>query len=419
MKSRAARPLVFLLGLTGASAAHAQAAANATAPKPSEQVAPTADPAVAAPAPEAVGQTAVSQDATGDVIVTGSRISRRDYVSESPIVTVGQAAIAATGSPNLEATLNQLPQLTTSASAASNFTGRGGQASADLRGLGQQRTLVLLDGHRLQPSSADGSIDLNTIPADLIGSAEVITGGASAVYGSDAVTGVVNLKVRRDAHGVELSGRYNLTDKGDGAIKDVSLIAGSRFHDNRAYALFSVGHTERDPVQLNARGYLRNQVASTIISEGNITAIANNLPSAATVNALFAKYGFAPGTVPANAAFAFNTDGTLFTRGSTTTGPINFRSPPSVDVGVYNNNLYYFGANRFYDQTQQKRTNVFSLLEYDVTSDIKFTGQLLFNDINVTAQRANTVLGGGASAPILIPVTNPFIPADVRSGPGL
>ena len=128
--------------------------------------------------PEPMASSSVSE-----VVITGNRIARRDYTSDSPIVTVGQAAIQAAGAPTIDQALYQLPQVAASAGSASSLTARGGQASIDLRGLGQQRTLVLLNGRRLQPSNPDGSVDLNIIPRALVDNVEVITGGASSVYG--------------------------------------------------------------------------------------------------------------------------------------------------------------------------------------------------------------------------------------------
>ena len=135
-----------------------------------------------------------------EVVVTGSRISRRDYQSDSPISTVSASAIAAVGSPSLDGALGQMPQFAAS-QGASEGSGDvqgalgfgGGQSYSDLRGLGPNRSLVLLDGRRLVSSSPSGAIDLNTIPTALIENVEVITGGASAAYGSDAVAGEMSV----------------------------------------------------------------------------------------------------------------------------------------------------------------------------------------------------------------------------------
>jgi outer membrane cobalamin receptor len=121
--------------------------------------------------------------------VTGSRIVRRDESAPSPIVTVNENFIEDTGEINIEATLNEMPQFTRDSSGGQ---GEGGRALLDLRGLGSTRNLVLLDGKRLPISSSSGVVDTNILNTAIIKDIEVITGGASAVYGSDAVSGVVN-----------------------------------------------------------------------------------------------------------------------------------------------------------------------------------------------------------------------------------
>src|SRR5262249_47298152 len=115
-----------------------------------------------------------------EVVVTGSPIPRRDYVAGSPIGTVSQAPNQKTGAVTVEAFLNQVPQFVPSITSTSNNPSNGGQANVSLRGLGTTRTLVLIDGRRMQPSNASGVVDLNTVPDALIQNIEVITGGASA-----------------------------------------------------------------------------------------------------------------------------------------------------------------------------------------------------------------------------------------------
>src|SRR3984893_3971125 len=133
--------------------------------------------------------------APAEVVVTGSRIASSSYTSDSPLVTVGAAQIAAVGQTSLDTVLAQMPQfsgsqgptLTGDVQGATGFT--GGQSYSDLRGLGPQRTLVLVDGQRLVPTNPNGSVDLNQIPMALLEGVDIITGGASAVYGSDAIGG--------------------------------------------------------------------------------------------------------------------------------------------------------------------------------------------------------------------------------------
>ncbi len=135
-----------------------------------------------------------------------------------------------------------------------------GRAGLNLRGLGDNRTLVLVDGRRLTPVNANGETDLNVIPPALIESVEVVTGGASAVYGSDAIAGVVNFRLRREFDGVELGGRWGQTDRGDGEEYDISLTAGTGFADGRGSIMGYVGYYDRAQINQPAREFSRAAV---------------------------------------------------------------------------------------------------------------------------------------------------------------
>jgi outer membrane receptor protein involved in Fe transport len=169
-----------------------------------------AAPAVAQEPPSTGGEEPVvgtTEAEEGDsIVVTGSRIVRRDYVSNTPITTVGEELLENSSSFALESTLLQLPQFAGSGNSQYS-TGyfNTGASTLNLRNLGENRNLVLLDGRRLQPATRETlAIDINVIPSALIESVEIISGGASAVYGADAVSGVVNFKLRDDFEGVRL-----------------------------------------------------------------------------------------------------------------------------------------------------------------------------------------------------------------------
>ncbi len=160
-----------------------------------------------------------------EIVVTGSRIVRRDYESSSPIVTIKADTFEDRSNIGLESALNQLPQFTPagtqlmSSAAGTPFpaaTAAPGAATVNLRGLGTNRTLVLVDGKRVQPINAMLVVDLNTIPSAAVESVEVITGGAAAVYGADAIAGVVNLKLKKDFEGATFDAQYGITQEGDG-----------------------------------------------------------------------------------------------------------------------------------------------------------------------------------------------------------
>ena len=151
------------------------------------------------------------------VVVTGSRIPQQGLYSTSPVTAIGQQEMKFEGTTNVEDLLNNLPSVSADqGEAVSN--GSTGTASVDLRGLGANRTLVLVDGKRLMPGdpNANGSDtsapDLNMIPAALVDHVEVVTGGASAVYGSDAMAGVVNFIMRKDFEGIEADGTFSTAE---------------------------------------------------------------------------------------------------------------------------------------------------------------------------------------------------------------
>jgi len=132
-----------------------------------------------------------------EVIVTGSRLRRRDFSAPSPIITsVDKDQLLNSGQPTLESALNQMPQIMPGINRSTN-NGSNGTAEINLRGLGSQRTLVMLNGRRLSPSGIGTAVDINNLPQALIDRVEIITGGATTVYGSDAVSGVVNFITRK------------------------------------------------------------------------------------------------------------------------------------------------------------------------------------------------------------------------------
>ncbi len=148
-----------------------------------------------------------------EITVTGSRIKKKDFTSNAPVTTVGFEQIELTGTVNTESLLNALPQTVPGLDRTSNNPGNG-TATVDLRGLGSQRTLVLINGTRVVPTSRGGSVDINAIPTALIQNIEVLTGGASAVYGSDAIAGVVNFILKDDFEGVAINYGYETTEEG-------------------------------------------------------------------------------------------------------------------------------------------------------------------------------------------------------------
>ena len=154
---------------------------------------------------------ALAQENLGEIVVTGSRIRSANLESTTPVTQVTAADVVTQGVSRIEDLVNQLPQ----AFAAQNVTlsnGATGTATLNLRGLGSPRTLVLVDGRRMPyggVTSASAAPDINQIPTQMVERVDILTGGASAVYGSDAVAGVVNFIMKKDFEGVEVTSQYN------------------------------------------------------------------------------------------------------------------------------------------------------------------------------------------------------------------
>ena len=253
------RRLVLGVSLAGLSAAFIAPAAAQTAapgeatdnlPIPSEPSAQT-DPA------SADGNTGE------DIVVTGSRIRRPDFDTPSPVVSLGAATLQQAGTTNLTDFLTGFPALQGSSTSADN-SGSGAGIGAtglnllNLRNLGTERTLVLIDGRR-QVASVPGSqaIDINTIPVDLVERIDVLTGGASAIYGADAVTGVVNFVLKKDFQGLTARAQAGVSEYGDAGKRLFGVTAGTNFADGRGNVAIAYEYGEESRLQARQRSRLR------------------------------------------------------------------------------------------------------------------------------------------------------------------
>ena len=193
-----------------------------------------------------------SAEVAEEIVVTGSRIKRADNISSpTPMVTLGEDQIENTGSVNVYDILNELPQAGEALSRGNtNFTvGSSGVQTVNLRGLGNGRTLTLVNGRRwIGGLPGTGVVDLNSIPTDLIERLEVITGGASSVYGSDAIAGVVNIILKDDFEGMSVEVMEGAYDAGDGETSLASVTFGAQFADGRGSSIFNIRTDEQGRV---------------------------------------------------------------------------------------------------------------------------------------------------------------------------
>lgn len=186
----------------------------------------------------------VAADAVEEIVVTGSRLVRRDFTAPSPITSIDREFILSSGQPTLEEALNNLPQVQPSSGRATN-NGGDGSSLIDLRGIGAGRTLVMLNGRRVAPAGIGSAVDVNNLPGVLVQRVEIITGGATTIYGSDAIAGVVNFITRDDFDGFGLESSYYVTERGDSDVFDLNVTWGHNFGDGNI-TLFG-GYLDREP----------------------------------------------------------------------------------------------------------------------------------------------------------------------------
>jgi len=192
------------------------------------------------------------------IVVTGTRLARTNLQSLAPTTVVGQAEISASGSVELGEILANLPMTTFSFSTANTqiSTQNAGLSAISLRNLGTSRTLVLIDGRRSTSNSGNGSrFATDTIPPEFVERVEVITGGASAIYGSDAVAGVVNFILRDTFEGLSVNARAGTSQNGGGDARTISVTAGASTRDNRANMIVNFTHDQDDGIIADQRSW--------------------------------------------------------------------------------------------------------------------------------------------------------------------
>lgn len=269
-----ASPLFFLGRYRLSSSFGALALAMLAGAMPATALAQTGPaPAAEAPAPTAVGPADLA--AAEEVIITGSRVSRPGYLAPTPTTVVGAEQMGQQGITNVADLLNNVPAFRGSASPSANsftFANSGGNF-VNLRNLGANRTLVLLDGRRVVPSTATGTVDLNLIPSIALERTEIVTGGASAAYGSDAIAGVVNLLLRKNFNGLLGEARYGESKYGDGKTYTASFVAGSELIDG-VHVLVAGEYERNEGVgTLRERDWARRNLA-TMSGPGGTTILA-------------------------------------------------------------------------------------------------------------------------------------------------
>lgn len=279
-------------------------------------------------APEAAADEAEA------IVVTGSRIARPDLQAVSPVSVVSSERLQLASKPGVEEFLRTLPQAVPGVGSANN-NGNEGAATVNLRNLGEERTLVLVDGRRFVPFDSNGIVDLNMIPAALVERVEVVTGGASAVYGSDAVAGVVNFIMKKNFTGIAADAQTGISEKGDGARHDLSLTAGLNLGD-RGNIVINGTYSKQEKVTQGARSFSNEALAAADLSASGGSS--TNLFGSLDLPGGAGRYTFTPnGFLPYDAA-----------RDSYNFNPVNLLQVP------------------------QEKWTATALARYELTDDIEF-----------------------------------------------
>lgn len=336
-----------------------------------------ATPALAADEPAPAAEEAAPAN---DIVVTGTRIVKDGFAAPTPVAVLSSADIKAQAPANLSNFVNQLPAVTTGSTSANSSgslsNGLAGINSVNLRGLGASRTLVLIDGQRSVASAINGVVDVNTVPQDLVERVEVVTGGASAQYGSDAVGGVVNFILNKKYKGFKIGMDQGITTYGDGRNYRISASAGFGAFDDRLHVLLNTEYAKQDGVSTIARDWNKN---------GYFT-IANPNTAAGQPSWIVGS-GFGPSTYTAgglitgtNLSSANGLIGRYFL-GAGQMGTLNFgaRSSSGYMVGGdYQTTLAgHVGTNSL--MPDEARFSAFGRASYDLTNNIEIFAQFGWN----------------------------------------
>ncbi len=284
-----------------------------------------------------------AEDELAEVTVTGSRIARRDNEASSPIVTVSQEIINQTSNLGLESAStscrNSFRRKRSSVPATSNRwrTTRHGIASLNLRGLGANRNLVLLDGRRAQPANALLVVDINTIPSAAVENIEIISGGASATYGADAMGGVTNFKLKHKFEGFNLSLQRSMTEQGGGAETKISGLIGGSFGEGGNVMLGIEGAKREEILTTDRDFYLKGYLdpgtpsGTSSLRFASYKPTAANSPNIAAIRAIFGPT--APFAAGADSFFV-NPSKTTFFLNSPASGAMGYTGPQNTEFKI-------------------------------------------------------------------------------------
>ncbi|MDP3906322.1 TonB-dependent receptor domain-containing protein [Novosphingobium sp.] len=328
----------------------------------------------------AFAQNAAEEDAASNdqtIVVTGSLIRNPNLSASAPVATIGAQELELRQSNNAEEVLRTLPGAVPSIGSSVN-NGNGGSSYVNLRGLGSNRNIVLLDGNRIVPADLVGRVDLNNIPLALVQRTDVLTGGASSTYGADAISGVVNFITKQDFAGMEATVSEQITQRGDGNVFRADLTMGANFDDGRGNAVLSLGYQNQKEAYFGG-----DRPFSTVTLESyDEFYVAGQGSSTASPSALDIGGGRTRRQVTAN----------------------------GQDISPFYSAFNFNPYNVF--QVPFERFNMYGQARYEVADNIEVYARGMYSNNTVNTIIAPSGIFGSS---VTVPVSNPFMTAAQRT----
>jgi iron complex outermembrane recepter protein len=367
-------------------------------------------------APWAQAQQAADEEPKlEEVVVTGSRIRQSEQNVANPVTTFSSAAIVQSGKTDLADFLSQTPALVGSvtgdltAGSNPNF-GEVGLNLLDLRHLGVDRTLVLVDGRRhVSGLAGSAAVDVDSIPTDLLESVDVLTGGASAIYGADGVSGVVNFRLKRDFEGLSIRGQGGISGEGDGNNTFVALTAGMNFSDDRGNIAIAYEYSADDRVDELDRDYLRPPQSTYLYQNQDDLDDDPNVPDLVPYNDGRYADSAPNGAVDVDFDFAsdFTGDGSVYDRGFLLENSGGYtQGGSSTPVDGYQGDLF----------PELDRHLVNLLTHFDVSDSLTLSAELKY-----VRSHAMSIAQPSYDFYLFMTPDNPYMPQEIRDAiiPGL
>ncbi len=350
-------------------------------------------------------EEAIEKKLLEELVITGSQLARQEVTTANPLSIVDSEMISTTGTVNVENAINRFSQVVPGLTAHSNNPGNG-TVTVDLRGLGPTRTLVLVNGRRFAPSDQEGVVDLNAIPTILLDQVEIVTGGTSAVYGSGAISGVVNFILKDDFEGLLVDSQYKVSGQGDADKWNWDIVYGQSLKAGEGNIYFHLGYLNRSSLLQEDRDFSKYALSDYFIVDGSEDdRFGYGTPLASTLGGVPGLIRQGSSAIPGALVFGAPANG--FYPGLQTFTPDGESIPYDGITDSYN-----FAPDN-YLQVPQDRWMMTSGANYKLADGVDFFLQTLFVHNTVGTEIAPTP---GFMSDVVIPVNNPFLNEEGRLG---